>query len=477
MNIGSIKEDLNLEKRISIVPETVKKLVDLNFSVFLEKSYGDHLAINDEEYKNKGTNLKNSAEEVLEKSDIVLSVNCPSSNIIHSIKDKSVLIGQFDPHSNKETINKLIKKNIKIFSLNLLPRITRAQSMDVLSSQANLAGYRAVIESVEEFGKAIPMMMTAAGTVTPAKVMVIGAGVAGLQAIATAKRLGAIVSATDVRTVAKEQVESLGGKFLAVKGSENLETAGGYAKEAGEDFKKKQSELLKDAVKKNDIIICTALIPGKKAPRIISEDMVKSMRPGSIIYDLAAGQGGNSAFSNTEKINEVNGVKVMGAKNILNNLALTASNLYAKNLFNLINKFQNDNNKYILGLSTMGTSAACIFKGRELIAAIEEYQSSKNGMITLEYILIAGLNDNLSQALALGKIAERLRAKLNLIPYNEVDEFQWERPRQSTQDAFLNKLIKLGVPATLRREKGHDIDAACGQLRLRTEKELDANRS
>jgi len=284
---------------------------------------------------------------VLEKSEIILKVNCPSNDEINSIKNKSILIGQFDPISNKEMINKMIKKDVKIFSLNLLPRITRAQSMDVLSSQANLAGYRAVIESVEEFGKVIPMMMTAAGTITPAKVMVIGAGVAGLQAIATAKRLGAIVSATDVRTVAKEQVESLGGKFLAVEGSENLETAGGYAKEAGEDFKRKQSELLKSEVKKNDIIICTALVPGKKAPRIISEEMVKSMKPGSIIYDLAVSQGGNSAFSESDKVNIINGVKIMGSKNILNNLALTASNLYAKNLYNFVNNLYSKEKKDI----------------------------------------------------------------------------------------------------------------------------------
>ena len=241
----------------------------------------------------------------------------------------------------------MIKKDVKIFSLNLLPRITRAQSMDVLSSQANLAGYRAVIESVEKFGKAIPMMMTAAGTITPAKVMVIGAGVAGLQAIATAKRLGAIVSATDVRTVAKEQVESVGGKFLAIEGSENLETVDGYAKESGEDFKKKQSELLKNEVKKNDIIICTALIPGKKAPKIILEEMVKSMKPGSVIYDLAVGQGGNSAFSESDKVNIINGVKIMGSKNILNNLALTASSLYAKNLYNFVNNLYNKEKKDI----------------------------------------------------------------------------------------------------------------------------------
>ena len=332
--IGSVKENLDTEKRISITPEIAKKLINLNFSVFLEKKYGEHLGISDEEYKNKGVSIESSAKEVLKKSEIILMINFPQNNEINSVKNKTILIGQFDLFSNKETINKMIKKDVKIFSLNLLPRIARAQSMDVLSSQANLAGYRAVIEAVEEFNKAIPMMMTAAGTITPAKVMVIGAGVAGLQAIATAKRLGAIVSATDVRSAAKEQVESLGGKFLAVEGSENLETADGYAKEAGEDFKRKQSELLKSEVKKNDIIICTALVPGKKAPRIISEEMVKSMKPGSIIYDLAVSQGGNSAFSESDKVNIINGVKIMGSKNILNNLASTASSLYAKNLYN-----------------------------------------------------------------------------------------------------------------------------------------------
>ena len=345
--VGSVKEDLAVDKRISITPETIKKFSDLKFSVLLEKNYAEHIGITDEEYKNMGANFYNSAKEVLEKSEIILKVNSPSNDEINSIKDKSILIGQFDPYSNKEIINKLLKKNINIFSLNLLPRITRAQSMDVLSSQANLAGYRAVIESVEEFGKVIPMMMTAAGTITPAKVLVIGVGVAGLQALATAKRLGAIVSATDVRAAAKEQVESLGGKFLTVEGAENLETSEGYAKEAGENFKKKQAELLKASIKKNDIVICTALIPGKKAPRIISEEMVKSMKSGSIIYDLAVGQGGNSAFSEADKVNVINGVKVMGAKNILNNLSLTASNLYSRNLFNFINNLYDKEKKDI----------------------------------------------------------------------------------------------------------------------------------
>ena len=345
--IGSVKEDLNEEKRISITPETVKKFKELNFSVFLEKGYGAHLNISDNDYKDKGANFNKIKNEILKDSQIILKVNSPSENEIDFINNGSILVGQFDPLESKETLNKLIKKKVNIFSLNLLPRITRAQTMDVLSSQANLAGYRAVIESVEEFDKAIPMMMTAAGTITPAKIMVIGAGVAGLQAIATAKRLGAIVSATDVRSAVKEQVESLGGKFLAVEGSENLETAEGYAKETDKDFKKKQTKLIQEAVKKNDIIICTALIPGKKAPRIITEEMVKSMKPGSIIYDLAVAQGGNSAFSEKDKVKEINGVKVMGSKNILNSLALTASSLYAKNLFNFVNNLYNKDKKDI----------------------------------------------------------------------------------------------------------------------------------
>tara|TARA_Y100000590_G_scaffold58964_1_gene62322 strand:+ start:2657 stop:3757 length:1101 start_codon:yes stop_codon:yes gene_type:complete len=345
--IGSVKENLSIENRISITPDTTKKLVDLKLVVFLEKNYGKHLGITDEDYTKQGARLLSSVDEVFKKSDIILKANCPSKEEIDLIKNKSILIGQFNPALNKEALNKLIKKEVKIFSLELLPRITRAQSMDVLSSQANLAGYRAVIESIYEFGKVVPMMMTAAGTITPAKVLVIGAGVAGLQAIATAKRLGALVFATDVRRAAKEQVESLGGIFLTVESSENLETKGGYAKEAGEDFKRKQTELIKESVKNIDIVICTALIPNKKAPRIISEPMVQSMKPGSIIYDLAVEQGGNSAYSESDKINVVNGVKIIGSKNILNKLALTASNLYAKNLFSFINNLYNTEKKDI----------------------------------------------------------------------------------------------------------------------------------
>ncbi|MBD1172627.1 Re/Si-specific NAD(P)(+) transhydrogenase subunit alpha [Pelagibacterales bacterium SAG-MED05] len=345
MIVGSIKEDLSLEKRISITPETAKNIINLGLKICIENDYATHIGIQDEEYKKVGVEIKSSSKEVLNNCNLLLKVNCPSNEEIFNLKDKTILIGILNPSKNQTKFKEILKKNINIFSLELLPRITRAQSMDVLSSQSNLAGYRSVVDSIYEFEKAIPMMMTAAGTVPAAKVLVIGAGVAGLQAIATAKRLGAIVSATDVRATSKEQVESLGGKFLTVKESEDLETEGGYAKEASEDFKKKQAEMMKDALKKNDIVICTALIPGKPAPRIISEELVKLMRPGSIIYDLAVEQGGNSAFSEVGKINIVNGVKVIGVKNLMNRLPLTASSLYAKNLFSFIRNLYNKEKK------------------------------------------------------------------------------------------------------------------------------------
>tara|TARA_B100000963_G_scaffold355224_1_gene373065 strand:- start:86 stop:1180 length:1095 start_codon:yes stop_codon:yes gene_type:complete len=336
MIVGSIKENIILEKRVSITPETAKNLLGLGLKVCIEQDYALHLGINDNEYKNIGVEIKNTSKEVLDSSNLITKVNCPSEDEISILKKNTILIGMLNPSKNKTQINKILSKEIKLFSLELLPRITRAQSMDVLSSQSNLAGYRAVVDCVAEFEKAVPMMMTAAGTVPAAKILVIGAGVAGLQAIATAKRLGAIVSATDVRAASKEQVESLGGKFLTVEQSEDMETAGGYAKEASDDYKKKQANLMKEALKKNDIVICTALIPGKPAPRILTEDLVKLMKPGSIIYDLAAEQGGNSAFSDSGKINIVDGIKIIGVKSLMNSLPLTASNLYAKNLFSFI---------------------------------------------------------------------------------------------------------------------------------------------
>ncbi len=336
MKIGSILENQNVEKRIAITPELVKKYTSIGIEVCLIENYGSHLGIQDEQFLDMGVKFLKDELEILNSSDLILQVGMLSEEKTLSIKENQTIIGVLNPYKNKEKLEKLSKKKINLFSLELLPRITRAQSMDILSSQANLAGYKAVIESFAKFEKAIPMMMTAAGTVPAAKVLVVGAGVAGLQAIATAKRMGAIVFATDVRMASKEQVESLGGKFLTVEGSENLETEGGYAKETSDDFKKKQEELLSETLKKIDIVICTALIPGKKAPIIIKDNMIENMQAGSVIYDLAAIQGGNTAYTEVDKIVEKNGIKIMGESNILNKLPVSASNLYAKNIFNFV---------------------------------------------------------------------------------------------------------------------------------------------
>ena len=345
MIIGSNPENKEIEKRVAITPDIVKKYISLGFEIHLIKNYANHLGFNDSSFIEAGAKMVKDENELIKNSDILVQFEILNENQMSLMKENQTLIGSFNSHQNKDKIEKLLSQNINIFSLELLPRITRAQSMDILSSQANLAGYKAVIESFAYFEKAIPMMMTAAGTVPAAKVLVVGAGVAGLQAIATAKRMGAIVFATDVRMASKEQVESLGGKFLTVEGAENLETEGGYAKEASEDFKKKQEELLTETIKKIDIVICTALIPGKKAPIIIKDNMIKNMQPGSVIYDLAASQGGNTAFTEADKIVEKNGVKIMGEKNILNKLPISASNLYSKNMFNFVSNLYDKENK------------------------------------------------------------------------------------------------------------------------------------
>ena len=349
MIIGSISEDKSLEKRISITPEISRKYISNGFRVKIEKGIADHLGIKDEEFIKEGCSL-DTKENILKESDLLLQMNLPTAENLNYLKEKNLLIGNFNLTNNQDIIDKF-KNKISIFSLEMLPRITRAQSMDILSSQANLAGYKAVIDAFSLFKKAIPMMMTAAGTIPAAKVLVVGAGVAGLQAIATAKRMGAIVFATDVRMASKEQVESLGGKFLVVEGSENLETEGGYAKEASEDFKKKQENLMLETLKNIDVVICTALIPGKKAPTIISEDMIKQMKPGSVIYDLAASQGGNAAFTKVDEIVDKNGVIIVGESIILNKLPISASNLYAKNLFNFVlNLYDKKTNKIKINL-------------------------------------------------------------------------------------------------------------------------------
>jgi len=347
MIIGSVSENKEIEKRISITPEIAKKYISLGFEIQLSENYGRHLSFEDKEYNELGVKFISDDKKLIENADIIIQMGLLDEDKISLLKSGQTFIGVLNPNENKNKLDELAKKKVNLFSLELLPRITRAQSMDILSSQANLAGYKAVVESFSIYEKAIPMMMTAAGTVPAAKVLVVGAGVAGLQAIATAKRMGAIVFATDVRIASKEQVESLGGKFLTVEEAENLETEGGYAKETSEEFKKKQEKLLSDTLKKIDIIICTALIPGKKAPLIIKAKMLENMQPGSVIYDLAAVQGGNVEFTEVDKIIEKNGVKIIGERNILNKLPTTSSSLYAKNVFNFVSNLYDKENKKI----------------------------------------------------------------------------------------------------------------------------------
>ena len=345
MIIASVSENKDLEKRVAITPEIAEKYIKLGFEVELIENYGDHLGLGKKIYEDIGVKFSKDEAKLIDKADILIQLSLLDDDKMSLLKNGQSFIGVLNPYENQDKLKELTQKKINLFSLELLPRITRAQSMDILSSQANLAGYKAVVEAFAAFERAIPMMMTAAGTVPAAKVLIVGAGVAGLQAIATAKRMGAIVFATDVRMASKEQVESLGGKFLNVEGSENLETQGGYAKEVSEDFKKKQEELISETLKKIDIVITTALIPGKKAPIIINEHMLENMQAGSVIYDLAVSQGGNVAFSEADKIIKKNGIKIMGEKNILNKLPTSSSNLYSKNVFNFVSNLYDKENK------------------------------------------------------------------------------------------------------------------------------------
>jgi len=338
MIIAIPKERRADETRVAATPETVKKLKGLGLDVVIEKDAGRAANFADADYQAAGANIAADEAAALGNADIVLKVRGPDEAEIAQLKRGAILVALLAPASEKETIAKLAQAGVSAFAMELLPRISRAQAMDVLSSQANLAGYKAVIDAAAEFGRAMPMMMTAAGTIAPARVLVMGVGVAGLQAIATAKRLGAIVSATDVRPATKEQVESLGGTFIAVMDEEfkNAQTAGGYAKEMSKEYQAKQAALIAETIKKQDIVITTALIPGRKAPVLVSEEMVKTMKPGSIIVDLAAEQGGNCPLTKANEVIEVHGVTIMGHTNLPAPLAVHASSLYARNLFNFV---------------------------------------------------------------------------------------------------------------------------------------------
>jgi len=326
------------EPRAAISPETVKKYIALGCDVRIQTGAGVPSNILDAEYEEMGASIAGSLSETISGADVVLKVLRPTQEEIDLMNEGTIVAAILNPHDDVAGIEALAAKKIKSFSMEFMPRITRAQSMDVLSSQSNLAGYKAVIDSAAHFTQAMPMMMTAAGTVPPARVFIMGAGVAGLQAIATAKRLGAIVTATDVRPAAKEQVESLGGKFVAVENDEfkEAETSGGYAKEMSDDYKREQAELVANHIKNQDIVITTALIPGRPAPKLISADMVRSMSTGSIIYDMAVERGGNCELAKPGEIINENGVLIMGPLNIAGALAGNATSLYAKNLYNFL---------------------------------------------------------------------------------------------------------------------------------------------
>jgi NAD(P) transhydrogenase subunit alpha len=323
------------EPRVAATPETVRKIRGLGAEVAVESGAGVKSGVPDGEYAAAGATVAASAAEAVKDADVVLKVRRPDAAELSGYKHGALVIAIMDPFGREGEIGAMAQAGVTAFAMELMPRITRAQSMDVLSSQANLAGYRAVIDGAAEYGRALPMMMTAAGTVPAARVFIMGAGVAGLQAIATARRLGAVVTATDVRPAAKEQVESLGAKFIAVMDEEfkQAETAAGYAKEMSKEYQAKQAALVADHIKKQDIVITTALIPGRPAPRLISRDMVASMRPGSVIVDLAVERGGNCEVSRADEVVEVNGVKVVGYANMPGRLAASSSSLYAKNLY------------------------------------------------------------------------------------------------------------------------------------------------
>lgn len=338
MRIAILKETEKNEKRVAATPDTVKKLVAMGAHVAIEKEAGLNASYPDDAYAQAGATLESNASSALAGADLVIKVQRPSADEIQHIKEGALLVGLLNPYNDKDSVKAYAAKKINAFSLELVPRITRAQAMDVLSSQSNLVGYRAVIEAANSFTRAFPMMMTAAGTVAPARIMVMGAGVAGLQAIATAKRLGAIVSATDVRMAAKEQVESLGATFVMVEDDEskNAETSGGYAKEMSEAYKQKQATLIAETIKKQDIVITTALIPGRPAPRLVTDAMLQSMKPGSVILDLAASAGGNCEGGKADVVVEKYGVKIVSPTDLASRVATDSSQLYAKNILNYL---------------------------------------------------------------------------------------------------------------------------------------------
>ncbi|MDP2012457.1 MAG: Re/Si-specific NAD(P)(+) transhydrogenase subunit alpha [Phenylobacterium sp.] len=358
------------ETRVAAVPETVKKLIAAGFSVVVESGAGTAAAYPDADYQAAGAEIAKDAAGAIGKADILFKVRAPEAAEIAALKSGAIVVALLNPHMDKDALKAIAAKGATGFAMEFVPRITRAQVMDALSSQANLAGYRAVIEAAEAYGRAMPMMMTAAGTVAAAKVFVMGVGVAGLQAIATARRLGAVVTATDVRPATKEQVESLGAKFLAVEDEEfkNAQTAGGYAKEMSAEYQAKQAALVSSHIAKQDIVITTALIPGRPAPKLVSAEQVASMRPGSILVDLAIEQGGNVVGAKQGEVAvTANGAKILGVANLPGRIATDASALYARNLLAFAGLFLDKDGKLAPDLEDEILKAALVTQGGAVV--------------------------------------------------------------------------------------------------------------
>ena len=338
VTIAVLKETNTTETRVSAIPETVKKLTALGCAMIVTKGAGDKSSYADADYKSLGATIAKTNAEAIAKADVIFCINAPDAKDVAKMKKGAIVIGALAPFSFAKDCSAFKKSGVTALAMELMPRITRAQNMDILSSQSNLAGYQSILQAANSFGRAMPMMMTAAGTIAPAKTFIMGVGVAGLQAIATARRLGAVVSATDVRAATKEQVESLGAKFVMVEDddSENAETAGGYAKEMSAAYKKKQATLIAETIAKQDIVVTTALIPGRPAPVLVTEDMVKTMKPGSVIVDLAAAMGGNCPLTEKDKIVVKHGVTIIGYTNMAGQIPTDSSALFSRNLLNFI---------------------------------------------------------------------------------------------------------------------------------------------
>lgn len=372
MIIAVLKEIKNGENRVAVTPDTASRFKGWGFNVKVEKGAGLQAGFDDEAYLKAGAEVVSSAAEACKNADYLLKIWAPQPEEDKHLKPQMTVIANFQALTERPRLEKFAKLGLTCFALDLMPRISRAQSMDILSSQSNLAGYKAVINAVEALDKAVPMMMTAAGTVAPAKVLVLGAGVAGLQAIATAKRLGAQVYASDVRPQVKEQVESLGGRFVEVKTDENFETAGGYAKETSDEYRKKQREAVAEQLRKTDIAVTTALIPGKPAPRLITKQMIEAMPHGAVIIDMAAEAGGNVEGSQSGKTVTIGGVKVIGNSNLASELPNSASRLFAQNIFNFLTPMYNPQTQEIVfNFNDELIKGTCVCKDGELTGAVK----------------------------------------------------------------------------------------------------------